>query len=322
MVSPPLNEPVRCVAVMGATATGKSALAMALAPALRGEIVSMDSRQVYRGFDIGTAKPPREDRAAVPHHLVDTLDPGETSSAGRHVADALRCIRAIASRGGVPFLVGGTGLYFRALFRGLGPIHIPRETQAEIRAAFSGRGTGELHAELARLDPVRAAAVNAGDRVRVTRALEIITFTGRPASEVLREARPPGDAPLYLKLVLSMPRERLRERIAGRTAALFDAGWADEVARLMAQGVTRDAPAMQSLGYAELSAAISAGHPAGACREAVVRRTQQYAKRQETFFRSETDAVWLDVSAGDITARARELVAAFLAAGRDVSGAQ
>ena len=299
---------------MGATATGKSALALELAVAFRGEIISMDSRQVYRGFDIGTAKPTREERERVPHHLIDTLSSHEPSSAGRHAAEAVAIARAAAARGRVPFLVGGTGLYFRALFRGLGPVAIPREVQERIRAGFAGRATPDLHDELKMRDPERAAALSRNDRVRITRALEIIAFTGRPASEALQRAAPAPDGPQYLKLVLTMPRADLRARIEARTRALFAAGWPAEVARLLADGVRPDAPAMQSLGYAELAAAITAREDPARRLEDVITKTRQYAKRQETFFRSERDAVWMDVTAGDTPRRAHHLVSAFLAA--------
>lgn len=306
---------VRSVAVMGATATGKSALALELAPAFHGEIVSMDSRQVYRGFDIGTAKPTPAERERVAHHLIDTLDPEVPSSAGRHAGDAATLARDIAARGGVAFLVGGTGLYFRALFHGLGPVAIPRAEQARIRAGFSGRATAEMYDELCARDPERAAALSQNDRVRITRALEIIAFTGRPASEALRRPAPPPDAPQYLKLVLTMPRAGLRAHIEARTRALFAAGWPAEVERLLARGVPRDAPAMQSLGYAELAAAVAAGEDPALRLDEVITKTRRYAKRQETFFRSERDAVWIDVAGGDAMRQAYNLVAAFLAAG-------
>jgi tRNA dimethylallyltransferase len=320
MVPPPVaaarraGAPVRCVAILGATATGKSALALWLAPALGGEIISMDSRQVYRGFDIGTAKPTAAERALVPHHLIDVLDPTEPSSAGRHAAQAEVAARAVARRGGVPLLVGGTGLYFRALLHGLGPVAIPRAAQERIRAGFAGRATADLYEELSARDPARAAMLSPRDRVRVTRALEIIAFTGRPASEALRRPEPGPDALQHLKLVLTMPRARLRERIEARTRALFAAGWADEVARLLAAGVAPTAPAMESLGYAELAAAITAGENPASRLDRVITATRQYAKRQETFFRSERDAVWIDVSEASAALHARELVTAFLAA--------
>ncbi len=317
-----MSAAVRCVALMGATATGKSALAVDLAPGFQGEIISMDSRQVYRGFDIGTAKPSREERSRVPHHLIDTLDPDETSSAGRHAAAAEELARDIARRGCVPFVVGGTGLYFRALFRGLGPVAIPRAEQERIRATFAGRGTDELYEELRARDAERAAALSRNDRVRITRALEIIAYTGRPASEALRRPRPGTDALQHLKLVLTMPRARLRDRIGERTRELFAAGWPAEVARLLAAGVSPSAPAMQGLGYAEIAAALGRGEDPGGCLEAVVTSTRQYAKRQETFFRAERDAIWLDVTNVDTPARARSLIAAFLAAGRGDSGPQ
>ncbi len=324
MVPPPVSPPaaVRCVAVMGATAIGKSALAMQLAAEFRGEIISMDSRQVYRGFDIGTAKPTPAERARIPHHLVDTLEPHIASSAGRH-ADAVRALLPeIVARGHVPFLVGGTGLYFRALFHGLGPVAIPREEQQRIRAGFAGRATEDMYAELQARDSERASALSRNDRVRIARALEIIAYTGRPASEALRQSNGNAEVAVYLKLVLTMPRDALRFRIAERTHALFSAGWPEEVDRLMRAGVAPDAPAMRSLGYGELAAAIAAGADPISRLDEVITRTRQYAKRQETFFRRERDAFWLDVSDAGAPSRARGLVAAFLAAQSGASGPQ
>jgi tRNA dimethylallyltransferase len=306
---------------MGATATGKSALAMRLALRFDGEIVSMDSRQVYRGFDVGTAKPPRPDLERIPHHLIDTLDPTAPSSAGTHAGEAARLAREIDARGRVPVLAGGTGLYFRALFRGLPPVVIPRAEQTRIRAMFSDRETDELYRDLQRLDAERARALSPRDRLRIARALEIIAYTGRPASEALRRREPdPGLA--HLKVVLSMPRPQLREHIATRTRALFDAGWPDEVRRLLAAGVPPDCPAMQGLGYADIARALAAGRDPRGCIDAVIQSTRQYAKRQETFFRSESDALWEDVTEPGCGGRVERLAEAFLAAGRDASGPQ
>lgn len=297
---------------MGATATGKSALAIALAEEFHGEIVSMDSRQAYRGLDIGTGKVSARERAEIPHHLLDYLDVNESGSTGRHIAAAETAIRDIAARTRVPFVVGGTGLYFRALFSGLVEVTIPREELDRIRATFVERETADLYDELTHLDPERAAAIAAADRVRITRALELIAHTSTSATELYsRQGKAPDDLS-YLKLVLSMPREILRERIAQRTRELFDAGWVKEVSALVAGGVSPNAPGMKSLGYGDIADALAHKEDPNEVFDRVVTMTRQYAKRQETFFRSEKDAVWIDMTHADATARARALVEEFL----------
>lgn len=297
---------------MGATATGKSHLAIALAEEFTGEIVSMDSRQAYRRLDIGTGKVDAEARQRVPHHLLDYLDVNENGSTGRHIAAAEAAMRDIAARGRVPFIVGGTGLYFRTLFSGLIEISIPREEQERIRAGFEGRETEELHAELSRLDPERAAVLSLNDRVRIMRALELFIHTATPATELYAQQKKAAGDVVYLKLVLSMPREILRERIAARTRELFDAGWVEEVSALVASGVSPNAPGMKSLGYADIADALVQREDPQEVFDRVVTVTRQYGKRQETFFRSEKDAVWLDMTHADAAERARTLVGAFL----------
>jgi tRNA dimethylallyltransferase len=300
------------VAIMGATATGKSRLAMDLARDFDGEIISMDARQVYRGRDIGTGKVPEAERAAVPHHLLDTLEAQEAGSAGRHAAAAEAAIREIAARRRLPIVAGGTGLYFRALFGGLVPVIIPREEQTRIRESFAGRETALLHDELARVDPARAAMLSPRDRVRVTRALELIAYTGSPVSELYAKAAGAAKDIAYLKLALTMPREVLRARIAERTRELFAAGWVDEVRTLLASGLDARSPGMQSLGYGAIASALARGDPGESCLAEVTTLTQQYAKRQETFFRGEKEAFWVDVTAAGFNQRVREQVGAFL----------
>ncbi|HEX5132673.1 MAG TPA: tRNA (adenosine(37)-N6)-dimethylallyltransferase MiaA [Candidatus Krumholzibacteria bacterium] len=317
-----MTIPARCISIMGATATGKSALAIDLATEFHGEIVSMDSRQVYRGFTIGTAKPPLADMQRVPHHLIDTLDPVEPTSAGRHAAAAESVVRDVVARGAVPILAGGTGLYFRAFFHGLAPVVIPRAEQMRLRDAFSGRSNGDLYSELERRDPDRARALSPNDRVRITRALEIIAYTGLPASELLRRRTGGAGGLTHFKLVLTLPRPMLHARIEKRTRALFDAGWVDEVRGLLAADVPADCPAMRGLGYAEIAGALSRGEDPAGCLDAVVTATRQYAKRQETFFRGERDAVWVDIGEEGATRRVRGLVRAFLAAGGANPGPQ
>jgi tRNA dimethylallyltransferase len=307
-----MGAPIRVIAIMGATATGKSALAISLARELGGEIVSMDSRQVYRGFDVGTGKTPAAQRDGVAHHLIDVAEPSEWWSAGRHAALAERHAREIAGRGGLPILAGGTGLYFRALFRGLVDVVIPRDELARIRATFAGADTHDLYERLVEADHARANELSRNDRVRITRALELFAFTGVRPSELYARQQSAGDDFVYFKLVLFQPRPAARVRIAQRTRELFDAGWPDEVKRLLARGVAADAPAMNGLGYRALASALAQGRDASACIDAVIEETQQYAKRQETFFRSERDAVWIDVSSDGWERETGALVRAFL----------
>ncbi len=297
---------------MGATATGKSALGVRLARRLGGDVVSMDSCQVYRGMDVGTGKVTSAEAEGVPHHLLDILDPDENGSAGRHAELALKAVAEIAGRGLVPVLVGGTGLYFDAFLHPFIDPGVPPQRFDAIRSGFEGRETGDLYAELAGVDPSRAEKLSANDRVRITRALELYHATGVPMSKLLAEQRAQEAPVACLELVLTMPRERLRECIARRTRALYEAGWVDEVRRLEAEGYGPSSPGMRSLGYAEIAAALSAGNDPADTAGTVITRTQQYAKRQETYFRRFADAVWLDVSATDFNERAGKLSEAFL----------
>ncbi|MFQ5510331.1 MAG: tRNA (adenosine(37)-N6)-dimethylallyltransferase MiaA [Candidatus Krumholzibacteriia bacterium] len=284
------------VAIMGATASGKSRVAIELARSFGGEIISMDSRQVYRGLDIGTAKVAEADRDRVAHHLIDVLDPDEANNAGRHVARALDVAEGIAAAGGIPFFVGGTGFYFRVLFEGLIHVRIPEADLEAIRGRLGDWATGALYAELLRRDPERAGELSRNDRVRIMRALEIHDYTGKPHSRLIKEQkrRHPWCG---LRIVLTLPRARLRRRIADRTREMFESGWVEEVRGLLASGVRPDAPAMGSLGYAVIARAIIAGGAPDACVDEVITQTQQYAKRQETFFRSVGGAHWVDVTA-------------------------
>jgi tRNA dimethylallyltransferase len=309
-----MKRVIRCIAIMGATAVGKSNLAIALAEAFGGEVVSMDSRQVFRGFDVGTGKLPPGDRARVPHHLIDVADAEEAWSAGRHATLAEQAVREITARGRVPILAGGTGLYFRALFGGLVDITIPKDELSRIRAALDGRPTEELYRRLVEEDPARAGELSPNDRVRIARALELIDYTGVSPSELYARQPSPRDDLEYLKLVLYRPRAQSRERVAERTRALFEAGWPREVETLLAGGVSIDAPAMNGLGYRAIARNVEAGIDAASCLNDVIQETQQYAKRQETFFRSEKDALWIDVSVTgwerDVDARVRAFLGA------------
>lgn len=302
----------KCVAIMGATATGKSELGIELALRLGGEIVSMDSRQVYRGMDIGTGKVTREQRELVPHHLIDILDPHQLNSAGQHAALARLAIDEIGSRGGVTYLVGGTGLYFDALFRPLIDVSIPSAQRESIHAGFEALDTAQLYQELVEVDPKRAAELSPNDRLRITRALEVFMATGTPQSEHFEKQDEITSGYDFLKIVLTLPREMLREKIATRTRGMFAAGWVDEVKKLLEAGYSVDVPGMNSLGYRDIATAIIAGKNPGETLSVVETLTQQYAKRQETYFRKDKEAIWIDASQEGLTGRVEGMVEAFL----------
>ena len=276
---------------MGATATGKSELAIYLAHRLGGEVVSMDSRQVYRGMDIGTAKVLPDEREGIPHHLIDILDPSETNNAGEHARRAFSAVEDIESRGVAPILAGGTGLYFRALFQGLVDVGAPAAALKKARDSLAASSTSELYSALEKHDPERAARLSPNDRQRIIRALEVFVATGKPLTHHFEEQ---GTAPVLepFKIVLTMPRAALRDRITARTHMMFEAGWVDEVRRLMALGHTSRSPGLVTIGYKEISEAIETrSDPMRVC-DRVTTLTHQYAKRQETFFRKERGAVW------------------------------
>lgn len=297
----------------GPTASGKSALALAFA-ARRGdvEIVSVDSAQVYRGMDIGTAKPEAAERAAVAHHLIDILDPAEAYSAARFVADATAAVAAIRARGRLPLLVGGTMLYFKALREGLDPLpQADPSIRAAIDAEAAERGWPALHAELARADPATAARLAPNDAQRIQRALEVQRATGRPLSYwqrgAGRGATPPGAA---WPLVTLEPASRdwLHARIGQRFDAMLQGGLLDEVRRLRARGDLHPGlPSMRCVGYRQAWQALEQGTPE-ALRERGAAATRQLAKRQLTWLRSMSDRIVVQADADDVLeAGCREL---------------
>lgn len=276
------------VALAGPTASGKSAAALALARALDAEIVSVDSALVYRGMDIGTAKPTREERALVPHHLLDIRDPCESYSAAEFAADAQQLAGEIRARGRRVVLAGGTMLYFKALFEGLAsmPAADP-ELRAGIEAEAAAAGWPALHAQLARVDAETAARLAPNDAQRIQRALEVFRATGRPLSQFHRDAAP--RPALQPDLLLSLePRERawLHERIAQRFDAMLAAGFLDEVRSLRARGdLHAGLPSMRSVGYRQAWEALEGACPLDAVRERGIAATRQLAKRQLTWLR-------------------------------------
>jgi len=300
------------VLIMGPTASGKSQLALALCERLDAEIVSVDSAQVYRGMDIGTAKPDAATRARVPHHLIDLCDPAEAYSAARFRDDALRAIAEIRARGRIPLLVGGTMLYFRALQQGLGDLP-PADPAFRARLAEDARREGwpALHARLARLDPDSAARLHPNDAQRIQRALEIVELGGAPVAQ-LQAARGAGLAPPVVKLAVNPPdRALLHERIRARFAAMMAQGFLDEVRALRARGdLAPELPSMRAVGYRQLWAHLDGACDLATAVERGIAATRQLAKRQLTWLRSEPDLTFLDPAAPDLVDRALERIGA------------
>jgi tRNA dimethylallyltransferase len=280
---------------MGPTAAGKTDLAVALVERLPLAIVSVDSAMVYRDMDIGTAKPDAATLARAPHRLIDICDPSDAYSAGRFRADALREIDDILAAGRVPLLVGGTGLYFRALESGLSDLPAAdRAVRARLAAEALLFGWAHLHRRLAEVDPPAAARIHPNDPQRIQRALEVWELTGRPMSSLQAE---PGEALPHrvVKLVRApAQREELRERIARRFDAMLAAGFEAEVQRLLDRGdLAPDMPSLRSVGYRQMVGYLLGEHDRPTMVTRAVQATVQYAKRQMTWLRAEQGATWL-----------------------------
>jgi len=295
------------IALMGPTASGKSALALEWAQRLDGEIVSVDSALVYRGLDIGAAKPTAEERAAVPHHVIDLRDPWQTYSAAEFASDARAAIDGILARGRLPILAGGTGLYFRALLKGLSPMpEADPAMRAGIEVEARERGWPALHAELARVDPAAAARIHATDAQRIQRALEVFRRSGRPISQWQRESPSGPRLPCRVLELVIAPGDRaiLHARIAARLDAMLAAGFLDEVRQLRALPELRahptplELPAIRAVGYRQAWEHLDGATSAAEFRDRAVYATRQLAKRQLTWLRGELGARWFD-PAGD-----------------------
>lgn len=299
----------RVIVIAGPTAVGKTGTAMEVALRLGSEIVSADSMQVYRMMDIGTEKPTPEQRARVRHHLVDFLDPREGYSAGRFALEAGALIASLHARGLVPVVTGGTGLYIKALTRGL--FEAPPADEA-LRAELSAEPADALYARLADLDPDAAAEVAPGDARRIVRALEVTITCGEPISALRnRLTRPvPGR---FIKLCLMRDREELYAMIDQRVDEMFARGLVDEVRDLMAIGP--DITPMQAIGYKELAAHLAGEYDLDEAVRLVKRNTRRYAKRQLTWFRAEDGMHWVDLTGVAGAAEAFERVRPVLAAG-------
>ena len=282
------------VLLMGPTGTGKSALALALAREFPLEVISVDSALVYRGLDIGTAKPTAAERAQTPHHLIDVCDPAERYSAGRFLEDALQLIPAIRGRGRIPLLVGGTMLYFRALMRGLAALP-PAEPAVRARLDARARDAGwpALHAELARVDPEAAARIRPADGQRIQRALEVFEVTGETISDRQRRAEATG-LRLSAHVLMPLTRDELYQRLDRRFDAMLEAGFLAEVRTLHGRGdLDLELPSLRAVGYRQLWAHLDGRLPMTDAVVAGKRATRNLAKRQLTWLRSEPALPWI-----------------------------
>ena len=302
---------------MGPTASGKTAVSLGLTLRLPLEIVSVDSAQIYRDMDIGTAKPDRATLDKFPHHLIDLISPEESYSAARFRTDALRVMAEIAARGRIPLLAGGTMLYFKALREGLSDLPpADAELRRGIDEAARARGWPALHAELAALDPATAARLKPNDAQRIQRALEIVRLTGAPLAEGF--ARRNGEPPPCRLIALGlMPSDRavLHERIARRFDAMLEAGLVDEVVALRKKyRLDANLPSMRCVGYRQVWEYLEGRCDRATMREKGIAATRQLAKRQMTWLRGMSDVPVLDCLAPDPGARALEAIERALAA--------
>lgn len=298
----PFDTRPLAIAIMGPTASGKTAFALDVAERFNGEIVSVDSALVYRGLDIGAAKPTAAEQARVPHHLLDVRDPWQTYSAADFAADARKAMDDIAARGRLPVLAGGTGLYFQALLEGLAAMP-PADAALRERISAEAERVGwpALHGELARIDPDAGARIHATDPQRIQRALEVFRLTGKPISQWQREARRDRLPFRVLKLVLA-PADRavLHARIAQRFDLMLAQDFLEEVRRLRAlpgmQAVAAplELPAVRAVGYRQAWEFLDGQGDAQDVRERAIAATRQLAKRQLTWLRGELDARWFD----------------------------
>lgn len=283
------------LAIVGPTATGKTALGVALAQRFDGEVISCDSTAVYRGLDIGTDKPTLEERQGVPHHLIDVVAPTETYSAARYAEDAAAAARDITARGRLPILVGGTGFYYRALVRGLfpGPAG-DAALRARIDRIAERRGVEYLHRWLSRIDPDSALRIQPRDQKRLQRALEVYLLTGKPLTAHFADTRSPLAGWSVLTLGLRDPRQDLETRVANRVDAQFRRGVVQEVEALIASGVPDTAHAFTGLVYRQVMDLRRGIRNEADTRALIVRENMRYARRQVMWFRAEPDVVWHD----------------------------
>jgi tRNA dimethylallyltransferase len=291
VVISPAGGPPPLVAVVGPTATGKSGLATALAATLHGEVVNADAMALYRGMDIGTAKPSPAERAGVPHHLLDVLDVTETASVAAYQRAARGVVERLREAGRTPVLVGGSGLYVQAVVDELEFPGTDARLRAELEAELAVVGPAALHTRLATVDPAAAAAVLPSNGRRIVRALEVVTLTGRPFPARLATGGPPRYGAVLLGVDRSTP--ELDERVARRVTRMFAAGLVDETRGLLARGLRDGRTASRALGYQQVVAALDGPGDLATAAAETVRATRRFVRRQRSWFRRDRRIVWL-----------------------------
>jgi tRNA dimethylallyltransferase len=306
--NPPAAASARLIVILGPTGSGKSALAIELAKRLNGEILACDSTQVYRHFDIGTAKVARSDQQGIAHHLVDLVEPDEIFTAGDYRRHALLALDDLRRRAKLPILAAGTGLYLRALLEGLADAPTrSEELRDRLRRSAKKRGATHLHKILARLDPASAARIAPRDTQKIIRAIEMRILAKKPVAEIYRASRAvsqdesregargkPLEGYTVTKIGLSLPRPALYARIDARVNEMLAAGWLDEVRTLVSGGIAPDSKPFQFIGYSDLRAHLEGRIALAAAVANIQQSTRRFAKRQLTWFRREPDVHWLD----------------------------
>jgi len=283
------------VAIVGPTASGKSALGVWLAERLNGEVIACDSTQLYRGFDIGTAKPSREERLRVKHHLLDVLDGWEEATAGGYRERAIQVLGDLRARKKLPIFTVGTGLYLRVLLEGLADVpQRSEELRERLRASAAEHAPGHLHRVLERMDRESARKIARADEQKLIRAIEVCLLAKRPLSEVHRTGQKPLEGWRAVKIGLAPEREKLYRRVHARTEAMLAAGWLEEVQGLLQVEVPECAKAFDFIGYRELRSVLRGETKLEDARTAIQQATRRYAKRQMTWFRREKGVKWLN----------------------------
>lgn len=289
-----MSDFARLVVILGPTASGKSALGIHIAERLGGEILVCDSTQVYRHFDIGTAKTPLSEQRGTPHHLVDLVEPNEVFTAGEYRRRAIEALGEVRKRGKLPIITAGTGLYLRALLEGLADAPLRSEKLRErLRKKTKQHGPLHLHKLLARMDREAARRIAPRDTQKLIRAIEIRTLAGKTVGDVHRKGRAPLEGYVVVKIGLLPPRAALYSRIDERVDSMVRAGWIEEVRGLVAAGVSPEAKPFQFIGYSELLRHVEGQLDRRAAVAQIRQATRQFAKRQITWFRKEPDVHWL-----------------------------
>jgi tRNA dimethylallyltransferase len=296
---------MRPVAIVGPTATGKSGLGIALAEALGGEVVNADAMQLYRGMDIGTAKITADERRGVPHHLLDVLDITETASVAAYQRDARACVERLLAEDKVPVLVGGSGLYLRAVLDDLDFPGTDPRIRTRLEAELERAGAPALHARLAAADPIAATAILPTNGRRVVRALEVIELTGRPFSATMPKAGPARYDTVQIGLDLDTG--ELDRRVDARVTTMFAAGLVDEVRTLERHGLRLGRTASRALGYQQVLDELDADEDMARAAAATAQATRRFVRRQRSWFRRDDRVTWLDASRADLVTAARAL---------------